>query len=335
MTRDKILFMVGKIKRFLHTCGEWVKHLFSSWPKVFIGISVAAIIGLYPLSAIINEEIDRTADYDFSDVSESQSQGLQAAVFLIDREINKHLWTANLPFFFPAYVLDNMPAFQTGIIKALAPVIKTWGEQVQCPDDEKKQKYLSKAGELLGYPVDVWLLDNTNKLKIAPSSAAQYRKARKKIKDFNQALHEEKCFWVRDGKTLSALNETIIVGLEKVAKYVENEIREGSTGWFETQSDDVFYHNQGRVYAYMIMMKKLGRDYKQLLMSDGIYQEWTTAIRALQTATEINPIMVLNGDIKAGIKANHLVALGYYVLKAQNMLVKINQKLNGDTRNDN
>ena len=335
MVKDKLLLIVDKIKSGVNVLGRGIKYLFNSWPKAFIGVLVVLIVAYYPFGAKISEKIDRTADYDFSVIAESQSQAVQAAAFLIDREVNQHLWTGNLPFFFPAYCLDNMPNFQTGIIKALAPIIKTLSEQAQCPDDPKKQNYLVKAAELLNYAPDVWLFDPENKIKTAPSSASQYRKARKKLNDFNIALKEEKCFWVRDGKNLAAINKDIISGLNKTAKYIENEIREGNNGWFESRSDDVFYLNQGRIYAYMIMMKKLGRDYKQLLMSSGIYQEWTTAIRALQNATEIAPSVVLNGDIRGDTKANHLISLGYYTLKAQNLLLKINQKLNGDTGNDN
>lgn len=335
MLKNKLMWIAGKIKDSFAMVIKGIKYLFNSWPKAFIGTLLLLACLYYPLGGKMSENIDKTSDYEFSSLAETQSQTAEAIAYLIDRETNQHLWTANLPFFFPAYCLDNMPNFQTGMLKVLSSIVGTFATQINCPNDEKKQKLLSTASNLLAYPPNVWLFDTENKLKTAPSSSSQYRKAYKKIKDLNNALKDEKCFWVRDTKNFAEINKTIIIGLKKTSKYLENEIREGNNSWFDIHADDVFYYNQGRIYAYMIILKKLGRDYKQVLMSEGIYQDWTTAIRALQNGTEIAPYPVLNGDIKHGIKANHLAALGYYTLKAQSLLMKIDSHLYEGNKNDN
>ena len=38
---------------------------------------------------------------------------------LIDREVNQNRWVANDPPFLPAYLLDNMPAYQMGMMSAV------------------------------------------------------------------------------------------------------------------------------------------------------------------------------------------------------------------------
>ena len=38
---------------------------------------------------------------------------------MIDREVNQNRWVANDPFFLPGYLLDNMPAYQTGMLSAV------------------------------------------------------------------------------------------------------------------------------------------------------------------------------------------------------------------------
>ena len=52
-------------------------------------------------------------------VPESASRAVAVAADLIDREVNQNRWVANDPFFQPGYLLDNMPAYQTGIVSAV------------------------------------------------------------------------------------------------------------------------------------------------------------------------------------------------------------------------
>ena len=319
--------IVQTAKKIYAKVVELIKSAFNTWPKAFIAVVAALIIGYYPLGGRLSERIDKTEDYDFSSISEKQLQSIESIAFLIDREVNQHIWTPNLPFFFPAYSLDNMPNFQIGVIRGIKSVVSGLSKQVNCAEGQKEVAYLSDAARLLAYPENVWLVSPKNKLKMAASSTSQYRKARKKLKGFNQALEEEKCFWVRDGKSLYAINLQVLKGLRIARRQLENEIREGNTTWFDTRADNVFYLNQGRVYAYMLTLKKIGRDYKQVLMADSLYQDWTEVLRALQNGAEINPDIVLNGKTSESFKANHLINLGFYATKAENGLMKINARL--------
>lgn len=333
--KKQILQIIEQSKKFIKLGWKSVKKLFSSWPKAFIGTFFLLIASYYPLGGMISESIDKTEDYDMSSLDAGQSQSLEMIAHLINREVNQNIWTPNLPFFFPAYCLDNMPAYQSGMVKGLYDITKALSAQIQCAEDEKNQKLMADAAKLLNYPVNVWLFAPDNKLKTAPSSSSQYRKARKKLKDINVALKEEKCFWVRDEKNLRDLGNTVVRGLMKTSLKLENEIREGSESWFDTKADDVFYFYQGRIYAYLLVLKKAGRDYKQVLMSKNLYPEWTAMLRALQQGTEVSPLLVVNGKIDANVKPNHLVALGYHILRAENLLMRINLYLNGENQNAN
>lgn len=331
--KKRFLLMLERGTQMFFKVGRGIKKIFDTWPKAFIGTIILLVAAYYPVGAMLSEEIDRTSDYDFSSVPAEQSQAVEMVAHLINREVNEHIWAANLPFFFPASSLDNMPSFQTGIISGLSDVVRAMSRQVRCPDNEKAGQYMKEAAKLLAYPGNVWLFAPDNKLKTAPSSSSQYRKARKKLKDTNQALKEEKCFWVRDEAGLSEINGIVIRGLSKTAVQLENEIREGGNGWTDSRADDVFYRSQGRIYAYMAVLKKLGRDYKQVLMSSNLYPQWTAMLRSLQNGAELNPAVVVNGSLDGGAKANHLVSLGYYILKAENILIKINMNLNGEKQN--
>lgn len=319
----------------LSKCFALIKKLFNSWPKAFIGTILLVVTLYYPLGGIVSEKIDRTPDYDFAYLDSSQSEGLEMAAYLINREVNEHIWSANLPFLFPASSLDNMPNFQTGIIKGISDIIKVLSHQIQCLENDKNIAELNESAQLLAYPGNVWLFAPDNKLKTAPSSSSQYRKARKYLKDVNTALKEEKCFWNHSANNLFDINKAVIRGLDKAILSIETEVREGGNSWFDSKADDVFYFNQGRIYAYMMVLRKIGRDFKQVLMAENLYSEWTAMLRSLQNSVEINPNVVVNGELEAKFKANHLTSLGYYVLKAENLLMKVNMHLNGEKQNAN
>ncbi|MBR1648670.1 MAG: DUF2333 family protein [Alphaproteobacteria bacterium] len=308
----------------LSYCRKFASRLHSK--KIVGTLAIVMLIALYPLSALWHEKIDRTEDYDLSNTSHLRSQGLEAISLLINREVNEHIWTPNLPFFFPAYMLDNMPNFQTGIIRSLAELTASFERCVQCPEN-----HLEKAAHLLKYPPDIWLFAPDNKLKTAPSSSAQYRKALKYIKKFNLALEEEKCFWVRDAATFTIITNATVKSLSRIARKIEDEIREGDNSIFDNHADDVFYTSQGQIYAYMIILQKIGRDYKQVLMAKDCYSEWTSMLRALNNAVHINPVITINGKPDDITAPNHLFYMGYYVVKAENILRKLNYKITGET----
>lgn len=64
------------------------------------------VLSYYPLGGLLSENIDRTPDYNLTRESEQQSLTVETMRFLINREVNENLWTANLPPF-------SLPIFST------------------------------------------------------------------------------------------------------------------------------------------------------------------------------------------------------------------------------
>lgn len=158
------------LKKGLQTLWRGISHLAVSWPKAFAAAVALLVLSYYPLGGLLSENIDRTPDYNLTRESEQQSLTVETMRFLINREVNENLWTANLPPFFPSYFLDNMPNYQQGIVSALAVTAAVIGEETQCPENGREKAVMNGAAELLKYPGNVWLFAPDNKLKIAPSS---------------------------------------------------------------------------------------------------------------------------------------------------------------------
>ena len=304
------------LKKGLQTLWRGISHLAVSWPKAFAAAVALLVLSYYPLGGLLSENIDRTPDYNLTRESEQQSLTVETMRFLINREVNENLWTANLPPFFPSYFLDNMPNYQQGIVSALAVTAAVIGEETQCPENGREKAVMNGAAELLKYPGNVWLFAPDNKLKIAPSSASQYRKARKLLRDYNRLLPASRCFWARDYVNMRGLIKAVKRDLYKTAEKLETQIAEHSSDWTDFRADDLFYYSQGKIYAYM-------------LLDSGQYENWTRVTRALEDGSALSPLAVRNGELNSGMAANHLVALGYYMLRAAGLLEQISYEMKG------
>ncbi len=328
----KIGFFLKKGLLFLW---KGIHYTAVSWPKAFAGIAILLVLSYYPLGGYLSENIDKTTDYNITLESQQQSLTIETMAFLINREVNEHLWTANLPLFFPSYFLDNMPNFQQGIIEALSITASIIDKQSICPNDNNEKTTITNAAALLKYPGNIWLFSSENNIKIAPSSSSQYKKARKLLKDYNQLLQTQQCLWDRNEKNLYDLINAIRKDLNKTALKIDKQIIEHSSNWIDNQADDLFYFNQGKLYAYMIILKAMGTDFKQILLEKKQYENWTHAIRTIEDAVALNPLIVRNGKLDSYLAANHLITLGYYMLYSSNILEQICTEIKGVSLNEN
>ena len=305
------------VAKFLH-------NLLRAWPKVLL-LGFILLLAWYPLSAILREDIDRTADYNFDNLPDGQSAAVEMMALLIDREVNQNLWTANLPAFFPSAYLDNMPNFQIGMMQAMAMIAKTLPKQIRCFEQRDEQS-LENIATLLDYPADVWIFAGDNNLKIAPSSSRQYRKALKRLRRLSDDLKQKKCLLYADQKSLTELLKVVSSGLSEVVDNLDEQIEKGKNSWFDTKVDDVFYLNVGKVYAYALVLQKFGVDYEKVLESNS-KQDWNLLLSNLRKAFEIAPKLVVNAKLNDATKANHLVYLGYYVAKSKYILDGIKENI--------
>lgn len=299
-----------------------------SWPKLLIIVTAAICVLYYPLGGLLNEKIDRDENLNLP-VGKSYSRSLQTITFLINREVNDHIWTPNLPLFFPSYFLDNMPNFQTGLMSALAVSSSLLNLQISCPTESKDVPRPANATKLLAYPADVWLFAADNKLKIAPSSSSQYRKARKMWQQIDTALAGNKCFWPKNDDGLAALASGIAADLGKTARSLEQQSFEGASDWIDYKADDAFYRAAGKSYAYWQFLNGLAQDYKEILVAKNLYAEWTEATGALANANAVQPWVVRNGAADSAFSPNHLIILAYHLQKCENILMKISLDLKG------
>lgn len=283
------------------------KHIY----KISFGLwtivcgSVLAIFVLYygVLGGVLNSHIRKNLDYPSKEVEGLKTTGL--ATVLINQEVFENLWTPNLPFIFPTYFLDNLPNFQLGEMSAISNVISSFS--YLAGRDEK----IASAAAYLKYPGDIWMFDKSGVLPV-PSSTSQYKKGRKDLLRSNPLVYGLDL----NNYSLGIILRNISKDLKESLVKVDTHIVEESSSWFDFKADNVFYYNQGKTYAYALFLRTLAEDYKQVLVEKNLYADFTSLIKALEDASQIDPMIVRNGDDNSSLAPNHLYVLGYYIQKA-------------------
>lgn len=308
-------------------------HFLTSWWRILLSGFVLFICLYYPLGAWFTHNLDRNTGYEINTDNNKQSAGIEMASFIINREVNDKLWTANVPFFFPSYFLDNMPNFQLGMINATADIINSFSRRIDSPIiNQEQNSVLKTAADLLKYDGKIWMFSPNNRFTPVPSANTQYRKARKDLIAFNQALNNDEIIFYRRPEDLVFILKKVNCNLKKSLDSLDNQIREESSSWTDFKADDVFYYNQGKAYAYYLLLKAIGHDYKDILVEKNVYFLWTKTIKSLEDASSIDAFSIRNAELNSLTAPNHLVYLAYYMEKAQTINKDIISALNKNKR---
>ena len=332
---SSISFFRQKILPGLSHLPDYLILFVSSWWHIILIVFAALIFLYYPIGALIINNIDTDTNYEIREPETGQSACIDMMAFIINREVNEKMWTPNLPFFFPSYFLDNMPAFQLGMFDSLAKFSAVFARHSgHLVIDNDSPHHLQEAANLLKYPGTVWMFSPSNGLLPAPSANTQYRKARKHLIKFNATLTTGSEVWYKNSADLSQLLTFVAKDLwTNTIRQLEQHIRENSSGLIDTKADDIFYYSQGKAYAYYLLFKALGYDYKDIIVTKNVYSSWTSMLKALENAAQLSPIIVRNGEVDSFSAPNHLAALSLYILKAQTLMNKIDNKINTPTPN--
>lgn len=317
INKEKILSLIIFLKRVCKSAFSYIRR---SWKSIAVVVPVFLV-----LYYVIGGYVTNTIDKDTSVEIKSDDQGFDfvaTGAFLIKREVDDHMWTPNLPFIFPGYVLDNMPSFQTGILHSVKTSVKSLSSVYETDD-------INQALKLLKYPTNIWILSKGENLALAPSSGAQYRKARKEMLNFNKNTD----FAASDNKKvflsfLTAMEKD----LKKITDNIENQVREFSVDWIDFRADNIFYLNQGKIYGHYILLKAASQDFKHLIIETKQYEKLTSLLKYLEDAIMLNPIIVRNGQIESITGSNHLMVLNYYIAKSCYILNQIKDNIIRDVQ---
>lgn len=303
---EKVKLFLKSGADFTPPAKEKIVSFVLKWWHWLLGGVFAFVVLYYPAGALLYHRIDLNPRFG-AETQGKQSQSLNTLAELIDREIDKHAFTPNLPFFFPAAVLDNMPAFQTGIIDGAQKTAAVFARV------NPQAESLKEAAERLAYPVSVW---HVNAWKPAVSSVKKYRTAGHLILEYETDVQNGRQTFNASADALKTIAGALADNLKECAGEISRQVAGGGKKVLDTQADDIFYNIKGQSYVYFLMVRDMGADFKEALSDDAVKSKWEKALSSLKKAVQLQPMIVINGAAETQFAPNHLLGLGFYLAQA-------------------
>lgn len=250
------------------------------------------------------------------------ARSVAVAAALIDREVNQHGWTANNPFFQPGSLLDNMPHYQMGIMGGLSRFALQLNDRIgRARGTSPVDGDLDAAAGRLRYPGNIWLFDLSASLAPTTSSERSYREGLEALERYNARLADGDAVFDRRADNLLDTLETFATDIGGLSANIDAELT--NRPWLDVTADDVYYTNKGRLYAYYIVLRGLGADFKDVLDERRLNAVWAQMLESFRSAAELRPWVVLNGAPDAALMPSHLASQGFYLMRARTQLREV------------
>ncbi len=295
-----------------------IKKIHFSWKYTFIFLPVF-LFAYYVFGAYLMHNVDKNIETEISKTNDAQSETINALIFLINKETSEHLWTPNMPIIFPGYILDNMPEFQKGELKAAGNISKIFAKLLKKHLSENIDN-LDEAAQYLSYSPDIWFFAKDSSKIFAPSSSTQYSKAKRSLSKFSKKLEAGTASIMYITTDLEDILKVISEDLRKSSENLKQHIREHSDDFFDFQADNIFYYTQGQLYTYYIIINALGDDYQNIIVNSEMYSQWTTLQSIFKNALQLEPSVIRNANINSSFSPNHLAYLDMFVLDIINQI---------------
>lgn len=281
---------------------------FKWWKRLLITFLILIFV-LYPIIAWQSEKIDVNPHFRGTKVKAPASQAVETAKELIDREVSDYGWKANLPYLFPSAMLDNMPAFQQGIIHALAE----FSFVLNAPQAQK-------AASLLSLPGDVWYVNFSSYLKPSIPSNRSYRKARRLLKAYNRDLSRGAQRWDASAEKLTDILSQIAADMAESIDIVEQRVDKSPL--LDLKADNLFYFMKGQGYAYALLLRDLQKDFETCVITPEIEGAFEDVLYAFNRLYRYQPAWIINGK-PDGFLPSHLMVQAFYATDAVLALQKL------------
>jgi hypothetical protein len=297
-----------------------------------VGRWVAGILGLvvvyYLVGSFLYYRIGDDPDFAPPAPIEGGSRAVDMTAALIERETITHAWQPNDPVFMPNGLLIHPSAFQAGMQGALARVAFELVDQVgRTRGSSRADPDLERAAGLLQFPPDVWFVDFRKSLLPTITSEQQYRAARQGLLAYNQRLAQRGAVFDVRTDSLAATINRIAADLGSQSALIDQHMRE-SSGWLiDFDADRLFYGTKGRLYAYRLLLRDLGRDFEPILQQNNLHAVYGQALDTMREAGTLRPFFVIDASPNGMLFTNHLAIQGFYLKRALVQLQEISQVL--------
>jgi hypothetical protein len=293
------------------------------WWRALIVLVLIPII-YYGGGGIWLNRIDDRADFGPQNVQAGESRAVAMAAALITREVDDHHWTPMDPFFLPGAWLDNMPNYQAGIMKALArfsvemrdQLARSRGSSPQDPD-------LDRAAARLSADPRQWVWTPSMSWWPSVTATEQYRNGRNALIAYNKRLALNQANFERRADNLQAFLERAAVDIGASSAQIDRHIIDHGGDLLDFYADNLFYANKGQLYAYYMLLKELGTDFQGVLRERELSGPWQQMLESFRIGATLQPWVIVNGAPDSQFLPSHLVAQGFYLMRARTQLREV------------
>ncbi|KJG00908.1 DUF2333 family protein [Photobacterium angustum] len=227
----------------------------------------------------------------------------------------------------PSLLMDNMPAWETGVLTQVRDMALVLKDNLSRPQNESHiDSDLKEAQPALNINSHSWNF---------PSAESEYQNAIDALTRYRDRLSTSRHpaqFYSRDDnlvawlevvqKRLGTISQDLgsSVGepqliMDREAEGKEVSLNAPKTSWFKI--DNVFYESRGSTWAILLLMKAMKHDFKPLLEEEKATVMIDQIIRELEATQEtVWSPMILNG-MGFGLLPNHSLIMANYVSRAQ------------------
>lgn len=291
------------------------------WLKRFARyLFVLVFLIYYPIGMVWVHKVDDSADFTagkYEVAGGSHAVAITAA--LMNREISRH-WAPNDPFFYPGAALVRMPAFQRGVVSATARFTLTLSDHLsRMRGSSTADADIQRAVGMLNYPPTVWLYDSSISWLPIASSEAQYRSGVEALRKYNERVAAGQAVYEKRADNLQEALYRIVADIGGGSGSIDDFVT-GRSAFAFMGSAELYYENKGKMYAYYLILRELGKDFDGVLQEKKMKPGWDVMLESFREGMELNNMLVLNAAPDNQIMPSHLAAQGFYLLRARTQL---------------
>jgi hypothetical protein len=279
------------------------------WLRTALVALLPLLLVYYVLGALLLSKVDDNLSFvpGAKDLPANGSRTVAALSSLMDREVNKHGWKPDNPWFFPTWLMDNMPNYQTGILKTSRQASLELKDHIaRLRGAGGTDQDLEEAYQSLSFPPDKWYV-NTSPPLVSSSSGNNYKRAINSLRKYNARVGSGQALFERRQDTLAETLNRLALGLGNASDMLDRQVENGQKKIIDLQADDVFYDARGQAYAAYIISNGLRADYADLIAQRQLGKLWDDMQQDLRELILIDPLVVTNGK-SGGLVPNDLTA---------------------------
>jgi len=265
---------------------------------------------------------------------------VEAAADLIDLNVNRNAWLPSNPFYKMGFLFvidwertkffDNKAAFQLGVHQAvhrtLTELADTLGRvRGTSPIDPD----LEAARGNIQFDPYTWIFNPFSDRPFGPTTRSQtyFRSAEDSLRSYQARLATCDADFDPRADNLLQFLDRIAADIGSTSANLMARAETHSSGWFDTQADNMFMHARGQMYAYYGILAATRADFAEVIESRDVANLWDNMMDHIEHAIALSPFIIANGAEDGWFMPSHLTAIGFYILRARSNLVEIRSVL--------